>query len=121
MARPRLRVRDVFREHWHEYERTHKISPAQRKAAGHITDCRTAELGGHLYECEECGREVPLYNSCRDRHCPTCQTTAKQQWLQKRHSELLPVRYFHVVFTLPHLLNSLILCNREPLFGLLFS
>ena len=120
MARPRLRVRDVFLEHWQEYKRTHKISPAQRKAVRHIMDCRTAELGGHLYNCEECGREVPVYNSCRDRHCPTCQTMAKQKWLEKRHSELLPVRYFHLVFTLPHSLNALILCNREALFGLLF-
>lgn len=121
MARPRLRVRDVFREYWQEYERTQKVSPAQRKVVRHIMACRTKELGGHLYDCKECGREVPVYNSCRDRNCPTCQTMAKQKWIEKRNAELLPVRYFHVVFTLPHMLNALILYNRKVLFGLLFS
>ena len=121
MARPHLRVADVLGEHWQEYEQTHRLSAIQRKVAGHIMTCRTAQLGGHLYRCGECGREVPVYNSCLDRHCPTCQTIAKQQWIEKRRSELLPVRYFHLVFTLPHLLNALVLCNRKKLFGLLFD
>jgi hypothetical protein len=116
-----LRVADVFRAHWAEYDRTHAIAPHQAKAVRHILSCRTAALGGHLHRCENCGSEVPVYNSCLDRHCPTCQTVAKEEWLADRRAELLPVEYFHTVFTVPHLLNPLIDANRELLFGELFS
>jgi hypothetical protein len=88
---------------------------------GHLRDCRSAALGGHLHRCDRCGGEVPVYNSCRDRHCPTCQTIRKQQWLECRQAELLPVPYFHVVFTLPHTLNTLIRANPARLLGELFG
>jgi len=117
----RLRVADVFKVHWREYDRNNRIAPHQRNAARHIIQCRTGELGGHLYRCGECGSEVPLYNSCLDRHCPTCQTVTKQEWLAHRRSELLPVQYFHVVFTLPHDLNGLVDANRPVLLDELFG
>jgi hypothetical protein len=116
-----LRVADVFRQHWTDYDRTRAIVPHQLKAVRHIMECRTAELGGHLHRCESCGTEVPLYNPCLDRHCPTCQTLAKEEWLEDRRSELLPVQYFHTVFTLPHLINPLIDANRALLLGELFA
>lgn len=121
MNRPHLRVADVFRQHWPDYNRTCAIAPHQLKAVRHIIKCRTAELGGHLHRCENCGTEVPLYNPCLDRHCPTCQTVAKEEWLEDRQAELLPVQYFHTVFTLPHLINPLIDANRALLLGELFS
>jgi len=114
-------VADVFRAHWAEYDRTHAIAPHQAQAVRHILSCRTAALGGHLYRCEGCGSELPVYNSCLDRHCPTCQTAAKEEWLTDRRAELLPVQYFHTVFTVPHRLNPLIDANRALLLGELFS
>jgi len=86
-----------------------------------IEVCRTQELGGHLKKCDSCGFEHPSYNSCRNRHCPKCQSLAKAQWLEKQTAELLPVGYFHLVFTLPHVLNGLILANKKILLGLLFK
>jgi hypothetical protein len=86
-----------------------------------IERCRTAALGGHLDRCDVCGYEIPSYNSCRNRHCPKCQTLAKERWLQERQEELLPVGYFHLVFTLPHALNPLVLCNERALLALLFA
>lgn len=86
-----------------------------------VETCRTAELGGHLKQCDTCGFEHPTYNSCRNRHCPKCQSLAKAQWLQKQTSELLPVGYFHLVFTLPHELNRLILAHKKILLALLFK
>ena len=119
--RPHLRVADVFRAGWEEYARTHRAGAALRRVARHIMDCRTAALGGRLHRCAGCGAEVPLYNSCRDRHCPTCQTTRKQRWLEQRRTEVLPVPYFHAVFTLPHALNALIAANRTLLLNELFG
>lgn len=83
--------------------------------------CRTAELGGHLKQCDACGFEHPAYNSCRNRHCPKCQSLAKARWLEKQRAELLPVGYFHLVFTLPHPLNGLILAHKKILLSLLFK
>ena len=88
---------------------------------GHLRDCRSAVLGGHLHRCGNCGGEIPVYNSCRDRHCPTCQTVRKQQWVEARQAELLPVPYFHAVFTLPHRLNPLIRANPVLLLRELFA
>jgi hypothetical protein len=78
-----------------------------------VSVCRTPELGGHLDRCESCGFERPAYNSCRNRHCPKCQSLGKARWLEKQTCELLPVGYFHLVFTLPHDLNGLILANKK--------
>ncbi len=115
------RVADVIRSCWKTYNRAHRLPPHVGKAIRRILDCRTKALGGHIHECDQCGSEVPMYNSCQDRHCPTCQTSAKEKWLSKRRQELLPVQYFHSVFTLPHSLNDLIDANRKLLLGELFA
>jgi hypothetical protein len=116
-----LRVADVIRSCWESYNRAHALPPFVVKAVGHILRCRTAALGGHLHRCDRCGSEVPLYNSCQTRHCPSCQTSAKEKWLDARLAEVLPVQYFHVVFTLPHRLNALVDANRALLLGELFG
>ena len=121
MPHPRHRVADVFRSGWGEYESSHRVSARLRQAARHIAECRTASLGGRLHRCGSCGAEVPLYNSCRDRHCPTCQTARKQRWLEQRRMEVLPAPYFHAVFTLPHALNALVAANRALLLNELFA
>jgi len=120
-ATPPLRVADVFRAYWADYLATHRVPAFQQKAVGHILQCRTPALGGHVWRCTSCGHRAVLYNSCRDRHCPTCQGAARERWLQKRMRELLPVPYFHVVFTLPHKLNPLIRYNRKALIDLFFK
>ena len=86
-----------------------------------VSVCRTQELGGHLKQCDTCGFEHPTYNSCRNRHCPKCQSLAKAKWLEKQTSELLPVGYFHLVFALPHEFNRLILAHKKILLALLFK
>jgi hypothetical protein len=117
---PALEVADVFRRHGPSYRVRHILSRQQRRAMHAIEACRTAALGGHVEECDRCGHRRPVYNSCRNRHCPKCQALAKAQWLAQRHAELLPVGYFHAVFTLPHELNPLLAANQEVLYGLLF-
>ncbi|NQT18585.1 MAG: IS91 family transposase [Planctomycetes bacterium] len=116
-----LRVADVIRSCWESYNRAHRLPPHVLKAVRHILRCRTAALGGHIHRCDQCGSEVPVYNSCQTRHCPTCQTSAKEKWLDARLAEVLPVQYFHVVFTVPHMLNALIDANRKLLLGELFG
>lgn len=114
------RVADAIRPCWSEYNRTHALPPHVARVTGHILDCRTAALGGHIHQCDHCGGQVPMYNSCQDRNCPTCQTRAKEKWLSARRKELLPVQYFHCVFTVPHELNALVSVNRKSVFGELF-
>jgi hypothetical protein len=116
-----LRVADVIRSCWESYNRAKALPPQVVKAVRHILRCRTAALGGHIHQCDQCGSEVPLYNSCQTRHCPTCQTHAKEKWLDARLAEVLPVQYFHVVFTLPHGINALIDANRTLLLDELFG
>jgi hypothetical protein len=118
-ARPELA--DIFRSYGESYRRTHFLSPSHLKVMRAVEVCRTAEMGGHLKQCDTCGFEHPTYNSCRNRHCPKCQSLAKAKWLNKQSSELLPVGYFHLVFTLPHLLNGLILGHKKIFFSLLFK
>lgn len=112
---------DVFRQYGERYQRTHRLSASQHKVMRAISVCRTPELGGHLDRCESCGFERPAYNSCRNRHCPKCQALAKARWLEKQTSELLPVGYFHLVFTLPHELNGMILTDKKMVLALLFK
>jgi predicted Zn-ribbon and HTH transcriptional regulator len=104
-------VADVFRLYGEKYRLCNSVSYEQNKAMHHIEICRSAELGGHLEQCNECGFERIAYNSCRDRHCPKCQSMTKEQWLNNRKAELLPCGYFHFVFTLPHELNPIIHCR----------
>ena len=118
-ARPELA--DIFSRYGERFEQTHWVSAAEHKVIRAVTVCRTQELGGHLYRCDACDFERPVYNSCRNRHCPKCQSLAKARWLEKQTAELLPVGYFHLVFTLPHELNRLILANKKILLALLFK
>jgi hypothetical protein len=112
---------DIFRQYGKRYQRTHRISACEQKVMRAVSACRTQELGGHLDRCDACGFERPAYNSCRNRHCPKCQALAKARWLEKQTSELLPVGYFHLVFTLPHELNGLILNHKKIILALLFK
>jgi len=121
MARPRFEVADVLRAHGDAFLQARPQPPHACSALNLIRICRTAALDGHLDRCKACGFERPSYNSCRNRHCPKCQTTAKQEWLEARRAELLDVPYLHCVFTCPHELNPLILQNRGAALGLLFK
>jgi hypothetical protein len=114
-TRPRFEVADILRAHADAYQRAHLPCPAQQKVMRHIVDCRTAALGGHLEECDSCGHQRISFNSCRDRHCPKCQSTARDDWIEAQLTKLLPVPYFHVVFTLPEQLNPLALANQKVL------
>ncbi|MHC4215719.1 MAG: IS91 family transposase [Planctomycetota bacterium] len=119
--REKPEMADVFRVYGQEYRQSHSMSYEQMKVMHHIKVCRSAELGGHIEQCNRCGFEQNAYNSCRDRHCPKCQTMVKEQWLNDRKAELLPCGYFHLVFTLPHKLNPIILCNKRVTLKLLFT
>jgi predicted Zn-ribbon and HTH transcriptional regulator len=115
---------DIVRRYGLDYRRAHRLPLAHLKVLQAIESCRTAALGGHRERCASCGFERSAYNSCRNRHCPKCQSLAKEQWLEARQAELLPVPYFHNVFTLPHELNALILCheqNQRAILNLLFQ
>jgi hypothetical protein len=120
-----LEVADIFRGHgaaWREANRGH-VSLGQLKVMSAIERCRTAALGGHVARCENdaCGRTVISFNSCRDRHCPKCQASAAREWLAERQAELLPVPYFHVVFTLPAPIASIAYQNKAAIYGILFK
>jgi hypothetical protein len=119
-ARPRFEVADVVRISAAEYLRTHPSTSAQRRVLRAIGRCRTAALGGHVEQCEGCRKRRIAYNSCRDRHCPKCQGKETARWMAAEQAMLLPVPYFHVVFTLPHALHPLVRVNRRLLYGLLF-
>ena len=113
---------DVVRIHHREFlaRWNSVLSREQRKALRDIRDCRTARLGGRVQQCDQCGHRVILYNSCRNRHCPKCQATARARWLAQRETELLPVPYFHVVFTLPAQIGRLALQNPKQIYAILF-
>lgn len=99
----------------------HNLQTDQKKAVRAITLCRTGALGGHILKCEKCGHQEIFYNSCRNRHCPKCQFLATEKWILKRQKELLPVSYFHIVFTIPRKLASLVLWNKKILFNIYFK
>jgi len=115
-----LEVADVFRAHAAGYRARHPVSSEQRTVLRRLIACRTAALGGHVDSCDACGTVRISYNSCRDRHCPKCQARQQKEWVESRLSRLLPVPYFHVVFTLPEQLQPLGLKNRRVLYALLF-
>jgi hypothetical protein len=122
VARPRLEVADVFRAHgaaWRKANAGH-LSLDQRKVMSAIETCRTAALGGHVERCADCAHERIAYNSCRNRHCPKCQAAAARQWLEDREAELLPVPYYHVVFTLPAAIGAVAFQNKAAVYDLLF-
>lgn len=119
--KPKFEVADIFSKYGDEYQKSHAMSNAQRRVMAAVLSCRTARLGGHQEACDHCGAVRNCYNSCRNRHCPKCQTMTKEEWLEKRREDLLPCGYFHIVFTVPHDLNKLILANRRELLGNLFT
>ena len=122
MSRPALEVAQIFRRHGPEYRKNHGLTPAKHQAMRDIERCRTARLGGHLEVCNQgCGYSAISYNSCRNRHCPKCQSLKQAKWLAARRERLLPTPYFHLVVTLPHELQPLARCNPEPVFNLLFE
>ena len=122
MSRPALEVADIFREHgpaWRQANAGH-VSLDQLKVMSAIESCRTAALGGHVLRCEKCSHTLIAYNSCRNRHCPKCQGAAAREWLAEREAELLPVPYFHVVFSLPSRIADLAYQNKAVIYDLLF-
>lgn len=122
MSEHRLEVADVFRQHEQEFLKRwgHTVCAHQLRAFRDICACRTAALGAHIEECDGCSRQIIAYDSCRNRHCPKCQSTARDRWLAARSAELLPVPYCHLVFTLPQELSLLALQNPRVLYGILF-
>jgi hypothetical protein len=123
MARSGLEVADVFRRSGDAYRQHHGASlcAAQRRVMTAIELCRTAALGGHIEQCDRCDHQRICYNSCRDRHCPKCQSMARAQWLEDRQSELLDTQYFHVVFTLPQSIAGIAYQNKEKVYNILFK
>src|SRR5262245_11277093 len=123
MARTRLSVADIFRRHGDAYRQTYgtSLSTAQRRVMTAIELCRTAALGGHVDRCDQCGHLHISYNSCRNRHCTTCQSVARAHWLEDRQAEVLDVQYFHVIFTLPPPISAIALQNKRTVYGLLFQ
>ena len=123
MSRPKLEVADIFRDHgeaWRSANAGH-VSLDQLKVMSAIERCRTAALGGHVERCEKCSHTVIAYNSCRNRHCPKCQGAAAREWLAAREAELLPVPYYHVVFSLPAQIAAIAYQNKAVIYDLLFK
>lgn len=123
MGRHALEVADIFRSHgpaWRQQQAGH-LSLGQLKVMSAIEQCRTAALGGHTLYCDACDHQEISYNSCRNRHCPKCQARAAQRWLEARQADLLPVEYYHVVFTFPEPINAIAYCNKAVIYRLLFD
>jgi hypothetical protein len=122
MERPHLEVAEIFRRYGSAYRQQNagSLSHAQRCVMNAIERCRTAALGGHMDHCDSCGHQRPAYNSCRNRHCPKCQSLARAHWLEDRQTELLPVPYFHVVFTVPHEIAAIAYQNKKAVYDVLF-
>jgi putative transposase/transposase-like zinc-binding protein len=123
MSRPALEVADIFRDHGAAWRRANAghVSLCQLKVMSAIESCRTAALGGHVERCEDCAHTRIAYNSCRNRHCPKCQGVAAKQWLAEREAELLPVPYYHVVFTLPAAIADIAYQNKAVIYDILFK
>jgi hypothetical protein len=123
MGRLGPEVADVFRRYGEAYRQRHgaSLSTAQRRVMTAIELCRTAALGGHIEQCDHCDHQRICYNSCRDRHCPKCQSMARAQWLEDRRSELLDTQYFHVVFTMPQPIAAIAYQNKKPVYDILFK
>jgi len=116
-----IAVCDILREHGGHYIHTHKLKGQQKGIINLLSAYKTVGLGAHFRQCDQCTHVDKTYNSCRNRHCPNCQQKDREEWLEKRMEELLPVGYYHLVFTIPHQLNSLCLQNKKQMYGILFK
>ena len=123
MARPPLEVADVLSAHAAAFFKAHSgvVSSAKERVVRKLVTCRTAALGGHTEHCDRCDYERVSYNSCRNRHCPKCQAAARAEWLEAREADLLPVEYFHVVFTVPPGIAEIALQNKKAMYGILME
>jgi Transposase zinc-binding domain len=122
-VRPALEVADIFRRHGEGYRMANAghLDRCQLRVMAAIETCRTAALGGHVERCSKCGHTQIAFNSCRNRHCPKCQSTAARDWLVARQADLLPVEYFHVVFTVPQPIAAIAYHNKPVVYGMLFE
>jgi predicted Zn-ribbon and HTH transcriptional regulator len=120
-GKPRPEVQDIFRTHGESYRQTHNLPVHILKAMSAIEACRTKALGGHVERCNDCGHTRNAYNSCKNRHCPKCQSLEKEKWIYNQQENLLNVRYFHVVFTIPDTLNTPAFQNQKVLYDILFK
>ena len=117
--KPDIEIADIFRQYFSEYKENYNVPDHIRKVVNAIISCRTARLGGHVEICEDCGHAQVSYNSCRNRHCPKCQFVKKEKWVLEKNSDVLPIEYFHLVFTVPDKLNPLVYRNTRSLYSLL--
>jgi len=116
-----LEIAHILYQHMGDYQNQYRLWPEHKKIVSDLLNCRTAHLGGHIDRCDNCGTVRIIYHSCRNRHCPKCQHMPRERWLEKRKDEILPLNYFHVVFTLPHELNTIILNNKKVMLNCLFA
>ena len=116
-----ITLQGLLQQHLPDYGQNHKLDPNRLKVCNHLLACHTPALGGINYQCDHCETQVPLYHSCRDRHCPQCQHRATKQWRDKQQQAVLPVTYYHLVFTLPHELNGWVQLHPEVIYALLFQ
>ncbi len=116
-----LELAHILHKHIGDYKNQYRLWPQHKKIVSDLLNCRTAYLGGHIERCDNCGTVRIIYHSCRNRHCPKCQHMPRERWLEKRKDEILPLSYFHVVFTLPHELNAIILNNKKVMLNCLFA
>ena len=117
----RLEVAHILHKHIGDYQNQYRLWAEHKKIVSDLLNCRTAHLGGHIDRCDNCGTVRIIYHSCRNRHCPKCQHMPRERWLEKRKKEILPLNYFHVVFTLPHELNTILLNNKKVMLNCLFT
>jgi hypothetical protein len=116
-----IEIADIFRKYGSVFREKYRLPLHYIKVMNLISVCRTSALGGHLEKCDECGYQRNAYNSCRNRHCPKCQHAAKEKWIDRRKSELLPIQYYHIVFTIPEELNNITLVNKRVMYSILFK
>lgn len=117
----KIEVGDILRKYGREYRAKYKSSVHQIKIMNLLSSCRTKSMGSHIEKCDNCGHQRICYNSCRNRHCPKCRHKSKEKWLEARKKELLPVEYYHIVFTIPEALNQITLINKREMYGILFQ
>lgn len=120
MSRQRFEVGDIIRAYGHEFLSGHSVVPQVKKTFTNLANCHTSVLGGHIEVCPDCGEVHVSYNSCRDRHCPKCQQKNREQWIEARREEVMPVKYFHVVFTIPDCLHPIAMHNQPIFYGSIF-